>query len=470
MFIRSDRERVGTRLYGALSSTRLTIFLLMILVLAMVLGTIFPQGGDDQAYLKAFGTTKYTWFYTLGLFDIFHSWWFLLLSSLLFLNLALCSIRGMQIEARLRSKIVLHERHPSLRDIRVPQEGRTDLAALLKKRRYRIRSVERGESQVFICQRGLPARPWSIIYHAALALAFLGFVFTALTSFDGEVYLKPGESKSIPLSGEKMGIHQLFRGKLSPFRADRVDSIRVELKSFDTEYTWYNEKYFTKDWKSTLSASKDGDVGVRKEIEVNDPLRYSGLTVYQWDYRQFFDLALPETVATLEARKDFEIPGLEGKFRTGTVYLGTLFKGGEREPIVPNADLYMVSSEGKREKIGKLSLGTPFVYEGVLMELRGVKEESGLYYRRDDGIRLLYPAFLIFMLGLFLRVFWPSYRLSILYQPPEKRVSIWGKASGIAAYLDEEISLIERAVSASPRLNGGWGESPPAGENTHTPP
>ncbi len=449
MSIEPDREKLRIRLYRALSSTRLTIFILVILVVAMVLGTTLPQEGDDQAYIEAFGSQTYVWFYSLGLLDIFHSWWFLLVSSLLFLNLALCSIRGVQAEVRLRSRAVVEVGKPSLSEVWLPPERKVDLSGLLKERRYRVRYVDRGESQVFICQRGIPARPWSVIYHAALALAFLGFVFSALGSFDGEIYLKPGEEASIPQSSGTMGIHRLFGGRLSRFEADQVDSLRIRLDSFRTEYTWYNDRYFPKEWISTLFVSAEGHRGVMKAIEVNDPLRYAGLTIYQWDYRQWLDLALPDTQITVEARKSFEVPGAEGKLRTGTVYLGTLLRDGETEPIVPNTALYKVTSEGKRQEIGKLSLGAPFVHGGIEIELREVREASGLYYRRDDGVRLLYPAFLAFMLGLFVRVFWPSYRLSVLYQPGESRVCIWGKASGIAAYIEREIAEIES------RLSGG---------------
>lgn len=449
MSILADSEGLGARLYRALSSTRLTIFLLIILVFAMVVGTVLPQEGDDQAYIEAFGSARYVSFYSLGLLDIFHSWWFLLLSFLLFINLALCSIRGLQVEIRLRSRAAVEAGEPSLREIQLPAERRADLSELLKRRRYRVRCVDRGESQMFICQKGLPARPWSIIYHAALAVAFLGFVFSALSSFDGEVYLKAGEERRIPLASESMGIHKLFGGRLSSFEADRTDSLVIRLERFDTEYTWYNDRYFPKDWKSTLLARAEGRKEAVKEIEVNHPMRYAGLTIYQWDYRQWLDLALPETVMTVLATENFQVPGLEGNFRTGTIYVGTLFKQGEAEPIVPNTVLYKVTSGGGREKIGELSLGIPFTYEGVEMEPKEVREASGLYYRRDDGVRLLYPAFLAFMFGLFLRVFWPSYRLSILCQPKENQVRIWGKASGVAAYLEKEIGEVESSISSS---------------------
>ncbi len=425
------------------------MFLLLILVFAMVLGSTLPQGGDDQAYIKAFGSVRYIWLYSLSLLDIFHSWWFLLLGFLLFLNLALCSIRGIQVEVRLRSVAAIEPRQVGRRVVYLHPESRIDLLGVLRRRGYRVRQVDREASRVFICQRGLPARPWSIIYHGALALAFFGFIFSALSSFDGDIYLKPGEEKSIPLSSREMGIHKLFGGRLSSFDPDRVDSLKIRLESFDTEYTWYNDRYFPKDWKSSLSVSEEGHRAVSKEIEVNDPLRYSGLTVYQWDYTQRMDLALPETVITIEARKSFEVPGLESKLRTGTIYLGTLFDGGEAKPIVPNTDLYKISGEGGREKIGKLTLGMPFVLEGVEMEMREVREASGLHYRRDDGVRLLYPAFLVFMLGLFLRVFWPSYRLSIVHDEKENQIHIWGKVSGVAAYLEKEIADFEARVLTS---------------------
>ncbi|GAH88954.1 unnamed protein product, partial [marine sediment metagenome] len=63
----------------------------------------------------------------------------------------------------------------------------------------------------------------------------------------------------------------------------------------------------------------------------------------------------------------------------------------------------------------KLVLDEPIPVMGKNMVLRNVKEESGIYYKRDDGVPLLYVSFLFFMIGLFMRVFFPTYEIRLFY-------------------------------------------------------
>ncbi|MBD3349076.1 MAG: hypothetical protein GF400_07780, partial [Candidatus Eisenbacteria bacterium] len=68
---------------------------------------------------------------------------------------------------------------------------------------------------------------------------------------------------------------------------------------------------------------------------------------------------------------------------------------------------------GERVELGDLSAEEPLAVGDVELLLDEPYEGSVLTYRHDPGVPLLYVAFIVFMVGLVVRSYWPSYRVSI---------------------------------------------------------
>ena len=81
------------QLWDFFCSLRLSIFLLIGLALTSIIGTVIPQGRPQPEYLATISETKASLYNSLGFFDMYHSWWFILLLYLLTLNLICCSIK-----------------------------------------------------------------------------------------------------------------------------------------------------------------------------------------------------------------------------------------------------------------------------------------------------------------------------------------------------------------------------------------
>jgi cytochrome c biogenesis protein len=79
-----------------------------------------------DAYLHAFGAFRYQLLSTLGIFDMYHSWWFQGLLLLLTLNIVVCSID------RLQSWKLIFNRNPTVRPERFTR--RSDARTLTDKR------------------------------------------------------------------------------------------------------------------------------------------------------------------------------------------------------------------------------------------------------------------------------------------------------------------------------------------------
>ena len=79
-------------LWDFFCSLKLTMFLLISLAILSIIGTIIPQGTVPPEYVVSISPAKLQLYKALGFFDMYHSWWFILLLYLLTVNLV--ALRG----------------------------------------------------------------------------------------------------------------------------------------------------------------------------------------------------------------------------------------------------------------------------------------------------------------------------------------------------------------------------------------
>jgi hypothetical protein len=73
-------------------SVKLAIFTLIILAVASIFGTIVEQNQPPEKYHQIYEDWAFALMNRINLFDMYHSWWFLLLLALFTVNLACCTI------------------------------------------------------------------------------------------------------------------------------------------------------------------------------------------------------------------------------------------------------------------------------------------------------------------------------------------------------------------------------------------
>jgi len=283
----------------------------------------------------------------------------------------------------------------------------------------------------------------SIAFHLGFVLCFIGLLISYLLAQEGEVTVYPGKQAQISIKGEDTKLAKLASwkiGNLEPLaflKPMRNMVLGLRLERFETEYEWHQgvkyprsvkgklalamgpmtvdkeaDPYFPRDWRSTLALYNDGKLAKRKTIEVNDPLYYKGITLYQASYEQKFELIINNAKGIIVTPNEpFEIPGLPRKFKTGTVYLGSLYKGRNWEEIKPRTTLFRLPKEGEKgdlgrpEKLGELVEGRPLKIQGLTLTMVNIQEGSGLSFRYDPGIPVLWVATSIILVGMSIRVY-----------------------------------------------------------------
>ena len=408
---------------------RLTVWLLIVMGITMIVGSIFPQGYGAETYISSWGEARYLAYAKLGLLNLFHSKYFLALGIILLLNLVFCSI--VRLSGR-RAGTHSGDAPDYARKLRVGGAGSgADRACnVLTSRGYKILSDSGG---TLTARRG----PWpegvSLLYHIAMAIAIVGFIISALFSFEGDVTLWPGEPVEVATVDAGTGAVTLgiVRADTTAWK-DR--KIAITLDEFVTEWEWHNNKHYPKDWLSHLTVLDEDGTTRPVMVEVNRPLRVAGLTFYQMAYEQTFDVVVlrdGEEIERVAAQSyaPFTLESIPGMFSSGTLRVGTLFeKYRDPRPMVPHtplrwtppaAEVDSTAAEAEpppapeRQELGDLSLEEPLEHEGFVLMLDKPYEASVLTYRHDPGVNLLYVSITLFLLGLAIRTYWPSYRVQI---------------------------------------------------------
>jgi len=267
---------ISRAIWQTLSSIKTGVILLIITVIVSAAGTVILQrpATDPDDIQRAYSPQMLRLLDTLGLTDVFHAWWFVLLLSLVSLSIVAASIDRFPNAWRFFSRPYkspddsFRKALPIQASIAIDTDG-ADLATaerILQKAGFKPEHIVRENSFSLFGERHRISELAVYIVHASLLLIFLGGIVDALYGWRGFVALSRGEQASqvIQQSGKK---HVL------PF-AIRCDGAGQENYVDGTPKRWW----------SKLAVIENDKLIERKEIVVNDPLVYRGVRFYQASY------------------------------------------------------------------------------------------------------------------------------------------------------------------------------------------
>ena len=199
------------------------VILLIILALACSLGSFISQNQTYSWYAQQYSERAAAAIIALHLDDLYHSWWFILITAFLCLNLTLCNIvRFPDIVKRCRS-----DKDPDKMisgPVTASAEGITDPAAVFKG--MGIADPKECESDGKRCMYGTKNTigHWGAwVCHLGILLLILGFGLGQMTHKEYTVYGIPGDSRTVGDTGYVV----------------TIDDFRVGLREDDTveQYT-----------------------------------------------------------------------------------------------------------------------------------------------------------------------------------------------------------------------------------------
>lgn len=300
----------GRALFELLSSMRFAISLLSILAIASIIGTVLKQAEPYNNYIIQFGQYWFQFFEILGLYDVYHAGWFLLILAFLVVSTSVCILRNApnflkemrSYREHVSETSLTAFKHQHQAAITQPPEAYAAAAqTYLQGRGYKVKQVPREEGILLAAKAGSGNRVGYLLAHSAIVLICIGGLLDGNLIFKVQQLLgtKKIETRDIPQS-QVPPISRLapsnpsFRGSVQIPEGGSADVVflnvadgylvqdlpfTVGLKQFRIEhYSTGQPKNFESDLE-LFDAS--GNKIKEATIAVNHPLIYDGVAIYQ---------------------------------------------------------------------------------------------------------------------------------------------------------------------------------------------
>ncbi len=254
------------------SSVKLAIFTLCSLAATSIIGTIIPQGESAAFYVKSYGAKTAHFFQVLDIPEMYYSWWFLGLLGLLSTNLIICSFDRFPAVWKIITADNLDispERVEKMSNCSKWEFGtnkldKIDLTDMLKHGGWKATSKKLGGNELFFCEKGRWSRTGVYIVHLSILVIFVGAIIGHFFGFKGSVMIPEMRSAQKVFGYKNEGSLQL--------------GFEIRCNAFTIEFY---DNGMPKEYRSSLSVLEDGKEVLTKDIEVNSPLIYKGITFYQ---------------------------------------------------------------------------------------------------------------------------------------------------------------------------------------------
>jgi len=297
-------------LFELLGSMRFAVSLLMFICVASVVGTVLEQGRPASTYVDRFGPFWFEVFDKFSIWHIYNSWWFLLIMAFLVTSTSICLIRNGPRMLRDAMSFREHVRESSLRAFahRVEYDSAASLdslaartEALLRQEGYAVRRRGDGEGLLLAAKKGGANRLGYLCAHSAMIVICIGGLLDSELPVRLQVWLGGKHPitenmliSEVPASGRLAVGNPSFRSSmLVPEGGSAANAIvmvndgaLVQPMPFVLTLKQFIVDYYSTGMPSrfaSLVQVRDAEDGRTFDatIEVNEPLRYKGVTVYQ---------------------------------------------------------------------------------------------------------------------------------------------------------------------------------------------
>jgi cytochrome c biogenesis protein len=274
----AGNQSIPKKLWQTIGAIKTGVILLILTVIVAAAGTVILQrpATDGDEIQRAYSPQMLRVLDGLGLTDIFHAWWFVLLLALVSVSIIAASIQRFPNAWRFYSRPYKSANDGFRKALAIQAQIPTDsedraLAVAEKafeKAGWKPERIVRENSFSLFGEKHRISEMAVYIVHASLLLIFFGGIVDALVGWRGFMALtRNSQSNQIELrNGEK---HAL------PF-ALRCNGAGQENYQDGSPKRWWSD----------LSVIDGGNEIYKKQIVVNDPLVYKGVRFYQASYGQ----------------------------------------------------------------------------------------------------------------------------------------------------------------------------------------
>lgn len=260
-------------LWRQLTSMRIALILLLLLAIASIPGSIFPQRTQNPIRVQSFLTQNPTIGKILdrcGFFDVYGSPWFSAIYLLLFISLVGCVLpRAVSHLKESLAKPTLVPKYLDKMSHHQIADGASleNFAKILRKKRFRIRV----ETNAISAEKGYLRETGNLVFHLSLVVILIAIALGALYGNKGDVILNSGERfVNVPTSYDNLTFGRLQNENSLP-------SFALEHQKFTAKYDPANNQPLDYELIAGLVTNNQNRQVV---IKVNEPLTIGSTKIY----------------------------------------------------------------------------------------------------------------------------------------------------------------------------------------------
>lgn len=276
-----------------LTSMRTALFLLLLLAVAAVPGSLFPQRPANPSVVTQYIKDHPDYgqlLDSLQLYDVYSSAWFSAIYILLFISLIGCVVpRAIAHYKAMRSQPPRTpkrlSRLPEYGTLVVPADAGVpasdaieDAAALLKKRGYRVEvRHDDGARPSLGAERGFLKEVGNLIFHTSLIGVLVSVAVGGLFGYSGQRILVEGDTFVNTL----VGYDQFTPG--NNFQSSQLQPYSIQLDKFQATFDRESQGKFGQpiDFTADVTTKENPGAPAKKEVlKVNDPVTLGGTSIY----------------------------------------------------------------------------------------------------------------------------------------------------------------------------------------------
>src|SRR5210317_2530077 len=265
------------KVFRLLADLRFSIFLLLLISFASILGTIIEQDQSIEIYKinypltnPIFGFLTCDRILQFELDHVYKSWWFFLLIFLFGLTLILCSflqqLPSLKIARRCQFFRTTNQFYRLKISTILNNFSFNKILSRIKKNKYLIFQ----QKNIIYCYKGLIGRIAPIIVHFSMILILLGTIISSLFGFKAQEIIPKTETFHIQ--------NILNNGQLT-----FIPKVSVRINDFWITYT--KQTTITQFYSNISILNKNGNEIEQKTIFVNSTAKYNGIDYYQTDWK-----------------------------------------------------------------------------------------------------------------------------------------------------------------------------------------
>ncbi len=297
---------------------RFAVSMLTVLGIASIIGTVLKQNEPYENYIIKFGQFWFEAFEKLGLYDVYHATWFLVILLFLVISTSLCIYRNSPLMVREWKTFKEHAPEKSLRAFSHQASftlgnqqsdaatTKAKLANYLTSQGFKFKfKTQQNGDELIAAKAGTHQRLGYIFTHVAMVVIFFGGLLDGNLPLKVQELLGQKKIETLDIPESQVPAISRLTANNASFRAnmtlpegvsDNVAFVRVRdgylvqelpfrvaLKDFRIEhYATGQPKSFESDIVITDSDLKQP---LTKTISVNHPLVYKGIAIYQSDFQ-----------------------------------------------------------------------------------------------------------------------------------------------------------------------------------------